>query len=104
MPVPVRGLRTIRTMSGKVDHKSTPYRAYMQITCLEMEKARRLSERQSAEGRIQELDSRLREIEKEKAAMLQALGEPAPMEVRAWRAMAPGGAGSRRHAQFKVRY
>ncbi len=104
MPAPVRGLRTLRTLSGKVDHKSAPYRAYMQITCLEMEKARRESERQSAARRISQLDSRLGEIESEKAALLQALSEPGHAEVRAGRAVAPGGAGLRRRTQFKISY
>jgi hypothetical protein len=100
----VRGLRSIRTLSGKVDHKSAPYRAYMQITCLEMEKARRESERQSAARRISELDSRLWEIETDKTEILKALSEPGHAEVRAGRTIAPGGAGSRRRVQFKVHY
>jgi len=51
-----------------------PYRAYMKISCLEMEKARRGSERESAMHRVRIIDERFREIEAEKAALLKALG------------------------------
>ncbi len=72
MAVP-RGLKNIRTLAGKVDRIAEPYRAYMQVTCLEMEKARRMTERRSASQRIRDLDSRLREIEVEKTGLLEAL-------------------------------
>lgn len=73
MATPKRGLREIRTLSGRVDQVSLPYRGYMKITCLEMEKARRRSERKSANQRIADIDGRLKEIEAEKAALLQVL-------------------------------
>jgi hypothetical protein len=71
----MRGLRNLQTLSGKVDQMSIPYRAYMQITCLEMEKARREAERRSAGQRIAEIDARMREIETEKAEILKRLSE-----------------------------
>ncbi len=104
MPTPVRGLRTIRTMSRKVDLKSTPYRAYMQITCLEMEKARRDSERQSASRRIAEIDARMREIEVEKAAILKSLSEPGIAGRAAPRSGATQVLSPRSGGQFRVRY
>ncbi len=73
MATPRKGLREIRTLSGRVDQASLPYRGYMKITCLEMEKARRRSERRSATQRITDIDARLKEIEAEKAALLEAL-------------------------------
>jgi len=69
----IKGVRSLRTLSGKVDQVAVPYRAYMQITCLEMEKARRNSERQSASSLIADIDTRLREIETEKGRILEAL-------------------------------
>ena len=78
MAIPQRGLREIRTNAGKQDQAHRPYRAYMQITCLEMEKARRGNERRSALLRIANLDARLQEIETEKAALLRALEERNP--------------------------
>lgn len=68
-------MREIRTHSGTVYPAAVPYRAYMAITCLEMEKSRRTSEKNSATKRIADIDARLREIEAEKVALLQSLGE-----------------------------
>jgi len=73
MAVPTKGLTNIRTLSGRVDQVSLPYRSYMQITCLEMEKARRDMERKSASQRIATIDARLDEIEKAKQDLLQAV-------------------------------
>jgi hypothetical protein len=75
MPIPVRGLRTIRTLAGRVDRVFIPHRAHMHIACLEIEKARRATERMTASRRVAELDARLREIEAEEAALLQSLTE-----------------------------
>ncbi len=62
-------------MAGRVDRLTVPYMAQMQITCLEIEKARRTSERQSASRRVAEIDARLQEIEVEKETILRALAE-----------------------------
>ena len=87
MPIPVRGLRNLRTLSGRVDKVPAPYRAYMQITCLEMERARRGAERRSAGRRIVEIDTRMAEIEEEKREILSLLaqdraGRPRPLPGR----------------------
>ena len=75
MPIPVRGLRNLRTLSGRADQAPAPYRAYMQITCLEMERARRGAERRSASRRIAEIDARMLEIDEEKQEILRLLAE-----------------------------
>lgn len=75
MATPRRTMRDIRTLSGKVDRIANPYMAYMQITCLEMEKARKGREKASALQRVENLNERLRDIEAEKAALLRALAE-----------------------------
>ena len=72
MAMPRRTLRDIRTISGRVDRVANPYMAYMQITCLEMEKVRKGRERASMLQRMQLLDNRLRDIEAEKAMLLRA--------------------------------
>ena len=76
MAIPTKGLNNIRTLSGRVDQLSLPYRSYMQITCLEMEKARRGMERKSASQRIALIDARLDQIEKAKQELLQAVATP----------------------------
>jgi hypothetical protein len=65
-----KGLRDIFTLSGRVDRVSLPYRAFLKISCLEMEKARRTRERVAALKTMEKIDIRLQEIEKEKAALL----------------------------------
>ena len=71
----VRGLQDIPTLSGRVDQTSLPYKAYMKVACLEMEKARRGKERESASFRVKNIDARVKEIEDEKASLLQAQAE-----------------------------
>jgi len=73
MAIPNKGLNQLRTLSGRTDQVSVPYRSYMQITCLEMERARRNMERKSASQRIALLDARIEEIEKTKQELLQAI-------------------------------
>ena len=73
MAIPARTMRDIRTLSGKVDRIANSYMAYMQITCLEMEKVRKGREKAAAMQRVENLDARLRAIEVEKAALLRAL-------------------------------
>jgi hypothetical protein len=104
MAIPTKGVNNIRTLSGRVDQLSLPYRTYMQITCLEMEKARRGMERKSASQRIALIDARLDHIEKSKQELLQAVATPgqgAPgrlpgLELRPAPRRSTGG--------FKIRY
>jgi hypothetical protein len=74
----LRGVRDIRTRSGRVERDSVPYMAFMKISCLEMEKARREKEKSSSESRIKNIDARLEEIESEKERLLIKLGERDP--------------------------
>jgi len=75
MPIPLRGLKTIRTLAGRVDRLATPHRGHLQVACLEIEKSRRAAERTTASRRVAELDARLREIEIEETTLLQGLAE-----------------------------
>ncbi len=72
----LRGLRDIRTRSGRVDRSDVPYMAYMKVSCLEMERARRNLEKASAQARITNIDKRLEEIDVEKGGLLSRLDEP----------------------------
>lgn len=69
----IRGVQDIRTISGKPDIVNEPYRAYMRITALEMEKARKTKEKESALDRVRTIESRVKEIEAEKASLLAIL-------------------------------
>jgi hypothetical protein len=73
-PKTIRGLANIRTRSGTRDQISEPYKAFLRIGSLEMEKARRGKEKESAMNRVQNIDTRFREIEVEKSVLLKEIG------------------------------
>jgi len=75
MAVLRKSFSDIKTHSGRVDQTSTPYLVYMKISCLEMEKARKGKEREGALNRVNNINARFREIEAEKARLLEATGE-----------------------------
>lgn len=104
MAIPRKGLREIRTLSGRVDRVALPYKAYMQITCLEMEKLRRSSEKSSAGQRVANLDARLQEIEVEKEALLQSVGERTCNKPINAPSTQPKHVSHRSTGGFKVRY
>jgi hypothetical protein len=76
----------------------------MQITCLEMEKARRGSERNAASRRIAELDVRMREIEEEKQALLQRIPGSFPKNSMRQASIETKVHPPRSGAGFRVRY
>jgi len=69
----MRGVQDIRTLSGSVDEGTIPYKAYMKISILEMEKFRRGKERQSAMDRVHKIDQRFRDIETARQEIFTAL-------------------------------
>jgi len=77
MPPPkpiVRGVKDIRTRFGAPDQVLVPYKAYMAITALEIEKFRRETERETLMFRLKNVNTRLQTVESEKAALLRRLG------------------------------
>ena len=99
MAIPLRGLRTIRTLAGKVNQTLVPHRAHLQIACLEIEKTRRATERTSVMRRAAELDARLKEIEAEQARLLQALAERKEITAAGAKPLSRG-----RARPFRIRY
>lgn len=69
----LRGVQNIKTLSGRVDEGTIPYKAYMKLSILEMEKFRRGKERASALERVRDIDQRFKEIEAEKQEIITAL-------------------------------
>lgn len=104
MPVTGRGLKNIRTLSSRVDSVALPYRGYMQITALEMERARRCAERASASRRIAEIDARLRDLDKEKTALLAAVAAPAARPPARIPGLELKPAAPKRASGFRIRY
>ena len=78
MPIPVpnkivRSLNSIRSHSGTSEGTIVPYKAYVVVTTLEMEKFRRQAEHAKLLIRFEFIKSRLQFIETEKAAILHRL-------------------------------
>ena len=111
MPPPkriIRGVKDIRTRSGTPDQVIVPYKAYMAITALEMEKFRRETERDNLILRLNNVNDRLQTVESEKAALLQRLsketaGRPCRRAIKSSRPLAERpGAGTA--GGFKFQY
>ena len=82
MAIPRRGLRDIRTATGKVGKAILPHEAYLRISQIEMEKARKTLENEKARQLIASIEERIAEIEAEKDALLRSLGEKDVTAVR----------------------
>jgi hypothetical protein len=107
MAIPPRNLKSlqdIRTHAGRVDEAAIPYKAFMKMSCLEMEKFRKERERMSAMIRVNNIDRRFREIEAEKAAIQTRLDE-APENKRKDPEKADSKSPARQAARgFRLRY
>ncbi len=103
----MRGVQDIRTLSGRVDEGTIPYKAYMKISILEMEKFRRGKERQSAMERVQRIDQRFLDIEaarQEIFSALEAKGVRRPVPGQRGRPEGPTEAPRSTTGPFKIRY
>ena len=96
MPVITKG----KSSAGR---RSRDHELFMQVTCLEMEKARRGVERTAALVRVRDIDSRLSQIDRDREAILLKLAasgalDPSPVQEPAPSspAAAPGG--------FRIQY
>jgi hypothetical protein len=98
MTIPRRGIQDIRTLTGKVRKATIPHEAYLRISHIEMEKARKTQESERARQLMADIAARLVEIEAEKANLLQTMGE------RGGKAT-PARTGPSRHTGgFKIKY
>jgi hypothetical protein len=75
MAVPRRGIQDIRTLTGKVRKITIPHEAYLRISHIEMEKARKTMESEKARQLMADIAARLAEIEAEKAGLLESLAQ-----------------------------
>ena len=99
-----RGLANIRTRSGTRDQVSEPYKVFLRIGSLEMEKARRGKEKESAMNRVQNIDTRFQEIEAEKSELLEAIGITATGDACSNPANGPKRAPAQNKGGFKISY
>jgi hypothetical protein len=98
MTIPRRGIQDIRTLTGKVRKATIPHEAYLRISHIEMEKARKTQESEKARQLMADIAARLLEIEAEKERLLQTMGERGgtPTPVRSRPPRVSGG--------FKIKY
>lgn len=101
---PSRGLADLRTLTGRSDTQIPAHKAYLRISFLELERARRTQEMRTARDRLNVIRERFREIDAEIDHTLASLNGTAP---RAHALEAPHGSPvGRRPAKrhFKLSY
>ena len=94
MAIPARGMKDIRTHLGGNPGQREAYQLFMEISGLEMERARRQKERVSALRQVEKIETRFSEIDARKAKLL--------LEADSSRSKGPAGPAERREAE-KVR-
>lgn len=69
----MRGVQDIKTLSGCADEGTIPYKAYMKLSILEMEKFRRGKEKTNALEKVRHIDQRFKDIEAARQEIIAAL-------------------------------
>ncbi len=97
-----RGLSDLRTLAGRSDIQISAHKAYLRISFLELERARRMQEVRTCRDRVDAIRGRFREIDAEIANIRASLEGAAP---RAQAVQAPhrppgGRQPATRHFQF----
>jgi hypothetical protein len=72
----IRGVQDIRTVAGRVNQTFKPYKAFLRISCMEMEKARMIKEKEGLLRRMKSIDTRIEAMETEKNTLLDSIGRP----------------------------
>ncbi len=73
MPMKRKGMNEIKTHAGAVGQTFLPHKAFMRISCLDMEKAHRVREMENSRRRIESIKKRLKEIETETDALMNRI-------------------------------
>lgn len=72
-PMKRKTVNDIKTHAGTVDRTFLPHKAFMRISCLEMEKAHRVREMENARRRIEAIQKRLKEIDDETDGLMKRI-------------------------------
>ncbi len=99
---PSRGLNDLRTLAGRSDTQIPAHKAYLRISFLELERARRMQEIRTARARFDAIEGRFREIDTEISDILGSLDGSSPRAhpVEAPRKSAVGLRPAKRSFQF----
>ena len=72
-PMKRKSVNDIKTHAGTVGQTFLPHKAFMRISCLEMEKAHCIKEMENSRRRIEAIKKRLEEIETETDALMNRI-------------------------------
>lgn len=99
---PTRGLSDLRTLTGRADTQIPAHKAYLRISFLELERARRMQEIRTAGARFDAIHTRFREIDAEIAEILASMNGTAPRAhaLEAPRSSPVGHRPTKRHFQI----
>jgi len=100
----MKGLQDIKTISGRGDDASIPYKAYMKLSALEMEKYRREKEKQSALEKVRNIDRRFQDIEAERQEIISSLEALGTHRQPIFELGGPKAAPRTTTGSFKIRY
>ena len=75
MVKPTRGLTSLRTLAGRSSKQVPAYKAYLQVSFLELERARHKQEIGTVRQRLDRMVDRCLQIDTEKAAILASAGQ-----------------------------
>jgi hypothetical protein len=73
--VPGHSLSNIRTIRGQSQRVIPAYKAYLQVSFMELERARHGQEIRTGQARLDRLRDRCNHLEREKIALLTAVGQ-----------------------------
>jgi len=100
----IRGVTDIRTVSSRGGEKSViPYKAYMRLSVLEMEKHRRGKEKEKALNLLNEIKNRFKEIDAERKEIFKSLGFSEPVDLSKLEKQ-PAAQARDTSKSFKIRY
>lgn len=100
----MKGVQDIRTLSGRVDEGTIPYKLYMKLSMLEMEKFRRGKEKTSALERVRKIDQRFQDIEAARQEAIRTLEAQGILHRRLPAVDGPTAAPRTTTGPFKIRY
>ena len=73
----IRGVKDIKTNLDRADQVVEPYKGYLRLGALEMERTRKLKERDNLKLRMEAIEERCRQLDAEKAMLLETINERA---------------------------
>jgi predicted nucleic acid-binding Zn-ribbon protein len=102
--IPRRGVQDIRTMTERISDVDNPQRKYLALAMLELERARRDKEKQSAAQRVANINQRLADIAVERTELLDAAVAEAAMSKPPRRSRRTRRTDSNSGRGFKISY